>query len=81
MLADEEGEKLLKEKRSAYKKYLLKILPKGYFSPAAINISSREVLISIWGDKPIVFSIKNPVAVASFQKNFDFLWNLAKPLN
>lgn len=81
MLADKEGEKLLRTKRSAYKKYNFRILPKGYFSPAAINISAREVLISVWGDKPIVFTIKNPVAVASFQKNFDFLWNSASSLN
>lgn len=79
MLADQEGEKILKKKRSAYLKYALRILPKGYFSPSAINISAREVMISVWGDTPIVFTIKNPVAVASFQKNFDFLWDSAKP--
>jgi sugar-specific transcriptional regulator TrmB len=78
MLADKEGEVLMKKKRSAYKKYTLRILPKGYFSPSAINISAREVMISVWGDKPIVFTIKNPVAVASFKKNFEFLWKQAE---
>ncbi len=64
--------------RKYFRFYKKRYLPSGYFSPAAINISAREVMISVWGDKPIVFSIKNPVAVASFRKNFDFLWNLAK---
>ncbi len=77
MLADQEGENLMRKKRTSYTKYQLRILPKGYFSPAAINISAREVMISVWGDKPIVFTIKNPVAVASFKKNFEFLWSIA----
>ncbi len=55
-----------------------RFLPSGYFSPTAINISKKEVLISIWSDNPIVFSIRNPIVVDSFKRNFEFLWESAK---
>ncbi len=58
--------------------YKMKFLPAGYFGPCAVNISATEVLLSVWSEHPIVFSIKNPTVIQSFQKNFDFLWNLAK---
>lgn len=55
-----------------------RFLPSGYFSPTAVNISKREVLLSVWGEKPIVFSMRNPTIVESFRHNFEFLWNNAK---
>jgi sugar-specific transcriptional regulator TrmB len=78
MLLDKRLHPLLKKERKQFEKYIVKFLPPGYFSPVAVNISKREVLLSVWGDKPTVFSMKNPTIVQSFQKNFDFLWNLAK---
>jgi sugar-specific transcriptional regulator TrmB len=67
----------LKKDRPMFNSYTKRFLPAEYFNPTAINISAREVMISVWGDKPIVFTIKNPVAVASFKKNFEFLWSIA----
>lgn len=55
-----------------------RFLPTGYFGPSAVNISKKEVLLSIWGEKPVVFSMKNPIIVESYKRNFDFLWDLAK---
>lgn len=78
MLLERKLEPLLKKDRALYKQYKLRFLPSGYFSPAAINLSQNEVMISVWEDKPIVFTMNNPIVVASFQKNFEFLWQLAK---
>jgi hypothetical protein len=58
--------------------YKIKYLPSGYFGPCAVNISETEVLLSVWGKSPIVFSIKNPTMIKTFQSNFDFLWSVAK---
>lgn len=69
---------VLKKEREDPSIYLIRYLPDGYFGPCAVNISETEVLLSIWGESPIVFSIKNPTMVKSFQKNFDFLWSIAK---
>lgn len=78
MLLDKRLHPLLKRDRKYFSKYILKFLPPGYFSPVAVNISEHEVMISVWGDKPTVFAMRNPVIVESFKKNFEFLWELAK---
>lgn len=58
--------------------YKIRFLPTQYFTPAAQNICKREVLLSVWGAHPLAISISEPAAIASFQKNFDFLWDIAK---
>ncbi|NQV87968.1 MAG: hypothetical protein HQ402_00235 [Parcubacteria group bacterium] len=58
--------------------YAIRYLPSGYFGPCAVNLSETELMLSIWGEHPIVFSIKNPIIVKTFQKNFDFLWSMSK---
>ena len=58
--------------------YDLRFLPSGYFGPSAINLSEKEVLLSVWGEKPIVFRIRNPTIVNSFWNNFEFLWGMGK---
>lgn len=78
MLLDKSLHQLLKENRKHFAKYTLKFLPPGYFSPVAVNISKKEIMLSVWGSKPTVFTMKNPVVIESFQKNFEFLWALAK---
>lgn len=60
--------------RKGINKYKLGFLPENYFGPIAINLSAGEVLLSVWGKKPIVFSIKNKIVVESFWKNFEVLW-------
>jgi hypothetical protein len=69
---------VIKKERQDPSIYEPRHLPAGYFGPCAINISETEVLLSIWGETPIVFSIKNPIMIKTFQNNFDFLWSIAK---
>jgi len=68
----------LKNEREDPSIYIARYLPSGYFGPCAINISEKEVLLSIWGESPVVFSVKNPVMVKTFQTNFEFLWSISK---
>ena len=77
-LVEKEMLNVIKKERIDPSIYILKYLPSGYFGPCAINISETEVLLSVWGENPTVFSIKNPTMVRTFQKNFDFLWSMAK---
>ena len=66
---------VIKKREKKYlKKYKFGFLSENYFGPIAINLSSNEVLLSVWGKRPIVFSIKNKVVVESFWKNFEILW-------
>ncbi|MDB5259257.1 MAG: TrmB family transcriptional regulator [Candidatus Taylorbacteria bacterium] len=78
MIADRGMQKTMKKERIDASIYDLRYLPSGYFGPCAVDISKTEVLLLVWGDSPIAFSIKNPTIVASFQKNFNFLWEMAK---
>ncbi len=65
---DREGEKLTE----------VKYMPKGYISPAAIDIFQDYVYIFLWEEKPFVFMIKNKLIAQSFKTYFEFLWKLAK---
>ncbi len=58
--------------------YEYRYLPTGYFNPASINISKREVMLSVWGKSPMVMVIHNPVVRESFAQNFEYLWRTAK---
>lgn len=58
--------------------YTIRYLPAGYFTLSALNISEKEVILSVWGEHPLAISIKNPEMIKGFQKNFEFLWNIAK---
>lgn len=58
--------------------YDMRYLSNSYTLPYTLNISRKEVMISVWGDDPVVFSIQNPIVVEAFQKNFDYMWSLAK---
>ncbi len=78
LLTERDMLKILHKDRIDPSIYQLGYLPAGYFGPCAVNISATEVLLSVWGESPIVFSIKNPTMVKTFQKNFDFLWSIAK---
>jgi predicted DNA-binding transcriptional regulator len=69
---------IIKKDRPDASIYDIRYLSKSYTLPYTLNISRKEVMISVWGDNPIVFSIKNPIVVTAFQKNFDYMWGLAK---
>lgn len=58
--------------------YEVKTLPPRYFGPYAIDTTEKEVLISIITGTPIAISIKHPIIVDAFRKNFEYLWKSAK---
>ena len=53
-------------------------MPKGYISPAAIDIFEDYVYIFLWEEKPFVYMIKNKTIAESFKQYFNFLWKIAK---
>ncbi len=79
MIVEESLIPILKERKKKYlKKYKFGFLPENYFGPIAMNLSEQEVMLSVWGKKPVVFSIKNQVVVESFWKNFEHLWKASE---
>ena len=56
----------------------VKYMPKGYISPAAIDIFQDYVYIFLWEEKPFVFMIKNEKIAEGFKQYFNFLWKIAK---
>ena len=54
--------------------YTFRFLPVEHFGFNAINISKREVILSVWGDEPMALRITNPVLIDGFKKHFEFLW-------
>ena len=56
----------------------VKYMPKGYFSPAGMNLFKDYVIILLWEEKPYVFMIKNSKISESFKQYFSFLWNIAE---
>ncbi|MFZ5955319.1 MAG: TrmB family transcriptional regulator [Nanoarchaeota archaeon] len=56
----------------------VKYMPKGYISPAAIDIFQDYVYIFLWEEKPFVFSVKNKRIAESFKQYFQFLWGISK---
>ncbi|MCA9495347.1 MAG: helix-turn-helix domain-containing protein [Nanoarchaeota archaeon] len=56
----------------------VRYMPKGYISPASIDVFGEYVYIFLWGEKPFVFMIKNKLIAQSFKQYHSFLWNIAK---
>jgi len=56
----------------------VRYMPKGYISPAAIDIFEDYVYIFLWEEKPFVYMIKNKTIAESFKQYFNFLWKIAK---
>jgi sugar-specific transcriptional regulator TrmB len=77
-LRDRSQKELVKVYTKDKKLQETRFLPSSHFSPTAINISPREVLISVWGKSPIVFSIRSKQVIDSYINNFQFLWGLGK---
>ncbi len=57
----------------------VRYMPRGYISPAALDIFEDYVYFFVWEEKPFVFMIKNRVIADSFKQYFSFLWKMAKP--
>jgi len=60
--------------RESEKNTEVKYMPKGYISPAAIDIFGEYVYIFLWDKKPYVFMIKSKLIADSFKHYFKFLW-------
>jgi len=56
----------------------VRYMPKGYISPAAIDIFQDYVYMFLWEEKPFVFMIKNKRIAESFKQYHNFLWKIAK---
>jgi sugar-specific transcriptional regulator TrmB len=56
----------------------VKYLPKGYITPAAMDIFEDYVYIFLWEEKPFVFMIKNKMIAESFKQYFNLLWKIAR---
>lgn len=53
-------------------------LPKGFVSPAAVDILDDAVYTFLWEKEPYVFVIRNKTIAKSYQNYFDALWKGAK---
>lgn len=78
IILDSSSKQTLGKDRQKEKYTEVKYMPKGYISPAAIDIFHDYVYIFLWEEKPFVFMIKNKTIAESFKIYFNFLWKLAK---
>lgn len=77
-LLDESGKFWQGKDREKMKYNEVKYLPKGYITPAAMDIFEEYVYIFLWEEKPFVFMIKNKVIAESFKTYFNLMWGIAK---
>jgi len=78
IIMDKSSKETLGKDREKEKFTEVKCMPKGYISPAAIDIFQDYVYIFLWEEKPFVFMIKNKLIADSFKQYFNFLWKIAK---
>ncbi|MGV8162319.1 MAG: TrmB family transcriptional regulator [Candidatus Nanoarchaeia archaeon] len=78
IILDETTKKTLGKDRNKEPNTTIKYMPKGYVSPAAIDVFQDYVYIFLWEEKPHVFMIKNQTIANSFKQYFKFLWTIAK---
>lgn len=78
ILMDSSSKETLGKDREREKYSEVRYMPKGYISPAAIDIFEDYVYIFLWEEKPFVFMIKNERITESFKQYFHFLWKIAK---
>jgi len=57
----------------------MKVLPKSYVTPAAVNIYGNKTATIVWTEKPIAFVVKSKEYSDSFRNYFNLLWKIAKP--
>ena len=78
ILLDPSSKDSLGKDRKNEKYSEVRYMPKGYISPAAIDIFQDYVYMFLWEEKPFVFMIKNKRIAESFKQYFNLLWNIAK---
>lgn len=76
MLLDQDNPQAADRRKE--KHTVLKILPKGYVSPCAMDITDDAVYMFLWDKEPYCFMIKNKKIADSFKSYFDVLWTIAK---
>ena len=78
IILDSSVKETLGKDREKEKNTEVRYMPKGYVSPAAMDIFEDYVYMFLWGEKPFVFMIKNKAIAESFKVYFNFLWKVAK---
>jgi len=78
ILMDGESKETLGKDREREKYSEVRYMPKGYISPAGIDVFGEYVYIFLWEKKPFVFMIKNKMIAESFKQYHKFLWQIAK---
>jgi len=78
ILMDSSAKETLGKDREKEKYTEVRYMPKGYISPAGIDIFEDYVYIFLWEENPFVFMIKNKRIAESFKQYFQFLWRIAK---
>jgi hypothetical protein len=78
ILLDSSVRQTLGKDRKKEKFSEVRYMPKGYVSPAGIDIFLDYVYIFLWEKKPFVFVIKNKQIAESFNQYFKFLWSIAR---
>lgn len=78
IIMDKSAKETLGKDREKEKYSEIKYMPRGYISPAAIDIFEDYVYIFLWEKKPFVFMINNKNIADSFKQYFNFLWKIAK---
>lgn len=77
-ILDESGKSWQGKDREKMKYNEVKYLPKGYITPAAMDIFEDYVYMFLWEEKPFVFMIKNKIIAESFKTYFNLMWHIAK---
>jgi sugar-specific transcriptional regulator TrmB len=78
MITNKTVQRIIQNERPDSTIYDIKYLSAKYMLPYTLNFSSSEIMISVWGETPVIYTISNPIVVIAFQKHFDYLWNIAK---
>lgn len=79
VLLEKEAKSTLGKDREKEKYTEVRYMPKGYISPAAMDIFLDYIYLFLWEEKPYVFVIKNKKIAESFKSYHQFLWKIAKP--
>jgi sugar-specific transcriptional regulator TrmB len=78
IILDKDSRNSLGKDRENEKNSEVRYMPRGYVSPAALDIFGDYVYMFLWEEKPFVFMIKNKQIAESFKVYFNFLWKIAK---
>lgn len=78
------GESLLNPMHRKLAKRLdieFRVLSSKYFGSMALDLSPKEVMLTIVGGNPVAICLREERVVDGFKKHFRLLWSLAKPIS